>query len=1174
MLKSRHILITILLFGLANTAPAQFSYLTNNGAITITGYTGSGGSLSLPSKIDGLPVTSIGDWAFQDCVTLTNVYLPGSYTNLGRYAFYACSNLRNILITNGVESIGEAAFDECSSLTNASLGSGCSEIGRYAFAGCASLKTFTISSNIALIGEAPFMRCTNLTAIAVATNSTSFKDMDGVLFNKDLTLLIEYPPGKSGKTYSLTNGVQSINTYAFIDCASLTNIAITGTVNWIDTTAFENCSSLLSISVNATNADYSSTDGVLFNQAKDVLLRCPEGKSGAYVVPSGVMEIGDGAFYSCQNLTSIHLPDSVGRIGYSAFDSCTQLAAVNLPVGIPAIEAGTFYNCSNLTTITIPSSVTSIGDWAFFSCLGLNSIVLPAVVTNIGGSAFQSCENLKTISLPSNIITIGDWAFYDCINLVTLTIPATVSSLGDCSYAECGGLSAIYFLGNAPTLAGPSVFQDDDNLVIYYLPTTAGWSNSFCGLPAISTTTVPQIIAQPTNCTYLAGSTATFSVWASGIGPLIYHWRFNGTNMANGGNLAGADTKTLTLSNVQSTNVGNFSVVVSNYYGSVTSQVAKLTIRQLSPPLVTTDNASGITESTATIQGLANPNGLATTAWFDYGPTTNYDIDGSVVEVTLSPDNGTTEQPVGATISGLAPNTTYYYRLSAYNDDGLSSGASLTFSTFAPVPFTYTTTNGSVTITGYTGPGGTVVIPDTINDLPVKSIGGWGAFYYCTGLTSVVISDNITNLADGTFWGCSSLTNLILGNNLATIGNAAFYQCSSLLNLIIPDNVACIESAAFSGCTSLTNATLGRGVTNLDFSVTEVGGVFSYCMRLTAITVATNNAAYSSLAGVLFNKSQTTLLQCPGAKSGSYTIPNSVTNIGNYAFNECFNLTNLNIGSNVISLGDEAFTRCTSLTSLVLSPGITSIGAGTFSGCIGMTNLTIPNRVISIGDSAFANCPNLTSVAIPNGVVNIGDYTFCNCAGLTSVMIPSTVTNIGGLAFSGCSSLTNVTIPNRATSIGWYAFSDCTKLTSFVVPGNVVNIGDYAFQFCTNLARIYFLGNGPNLAGVSVFAGDTNTTAYYLPGTTNWTSPFGGRPAVLWNPQAQTTGASFGVRTNRFGFNITGTTNIPIVVEASTNLAGSVWTPLLNGTLTNGSIYFSDPKWTNYPGRFYRLRAP
>jgi hypothetical protein len=106
------------------------------------------------------------------------------------------------------------------------------------------------------------------------------------------------------------------------------------------------------------------------------------------------------------------------------------------------------------------------------------------------------------------------------------------------------------------------------------------------------------------------------------------------------------------------------------------------------------------------------------------------------------------------------------------------------------------------------------------------------------------------------------------------------------------------------------------------------------------------------------------------------------------------------------------------------------------------------------------------------------------------------------------------------------------------------------------------------------FANDNNATVYYVLGTTGWDVTFAGRPSVLWNLLIQANGPSFGVCTNRFGFNITGTTNIPIVVEACTNLASASWTSLQTCTLTNGSIYFSDAGWTNYPSRFYRVRSP
>lgn len=238
------------------------------------------------------------------------------------------------------------------------------------------------------------------------------------------------------------------------------------------------------------------------------------------------------------------------------------------------------------------------------------------------------------------------------------------------------------------------------------------------------------------------------------------------------------------------------------------------------------------------------------------------------------------------------------------------------------------------------------------------------------------------------------------------------------------------------------------------------------------------------------------------------SFPNSVTNIGDYAFSSCSGLTSLTIPSSVSSIGDGAFAgcsglteisissknigrsafyKCTGLTTITIPIGVSSIGDGAFAGCSGLTsikvdnyntkydsrnncraiietntntliagckNTVIPSTVTSIGKNAFMGCSGLTSFIIPNTVTSIGDGAFYGCTGLTSFIIPNSVTNIGRITFYDCSGLTSVIIPNSVTSIGDHAFWNCSGLTSVIIPNSVTDIGDYAFSDCSGLTSI------------------------------------------------------------------------------------------------------------------------
>jgi hypothetical protein len=302
------------------------------------------------------------------------------------------------------------------------------------------------------------------------------------------------------------------------------------------------------------------------------------------------------------------------------------------------------------------------------------------------------------------------------------------------------------------------------------------------------------------------------------------------------------------------------------------------------------------------------------------------------------------------------------------------------------------------------------------------------------------------------------------------------------------------------------------------------------------------------------------------------TIPDTVTSIGNWAFDNCSYLTNVTIPESVTNIGIEAFDDCESLNSISIPNSVTSIGSYAFESCYRLTSITVGNGVTSIQVGMFYDCGRITNIMIGSSVTSIGAVAF-GYSGLTSITIPNSVTNIGNGAFEYCGGLTNVTIPDSVSNIGSSAFISCGRLTNITIGNGVTNIGNSAFADCGELIGLYFRGNAPSI-GLVLFERDHNPTAYYLPGTTGWAnfSTESGLQTVLWNPQAQTCGGSFGAQTNQFGFNINWASGQTVVVEASTNLVD--WQPVQTNMLTTGSSYYSDPQWTNYPGRYYRLRSP
>ena len=261
-----------------------------------------------------------------------------------------------------------------------------------------------------------------------------------------------------------------------------------------------------------------------------------------------------------------------------------------------------------------------------------------------------------------------------------------------------------------------------------------------------------------------------------------------------------------------------------------------------------------------------------------------------------------------------------------------------------------------------------VTIPNSVITI------GEGAFVRCKGLTSITIPSCVTTIGKSAFSGCSGLTSVTIPNSVKTIGESAFSGCKSLTLVTIPNSVTTIGKSAFSGCESLTSVNIPNSVTSIG------GGPFGGCTHLTSINVDAANVHYCLMEGVLFNHTKDTLIQYPmGNTQTEYTIPNSVTTIG-----------------------DEAFYECSALKSI-----------------------TIPNSVTTIGKWAFASCHDLTSITIPNSVKTIGSYAFWCCFDMSSITIPKSITTIEEGTFFG-SGLTSATILNPNVKIERWVFENCT----------------------------------------------------------------------------------------------------------------------------------------------------
>ena len=491
--KSLSILMAMMIFS-ASVVPME------NGILNIakeTVYAAEENSLEnwTFEDIDNSTVKAVSYTGSEEEVTIPEVVNGKTVTVIGKETFFR-SGVKSVIIPDTVTTIEDYAFS------------------------LSDIESVTISKNVTQIGEYAFSECFKLAEFIVSANSEHYTSENGILYNKDKTFLL-FVTNSYENEFTIPETVVNVKKGAFKNCEKITSINIHKDLENVDVEAL-NISTLRSIVVAEENETYSSVDGVLFNEDKTCLVKCPKAyleteetlPAVSYIIPNGVTKVGDYAFFDSQleevtlstdlieigkyafaeslSLKTMQFPQGIESIGDYAFSGCMSLNGIEIPEGITSINDGLFSGCWKLDNISLQEGITSIGDYAFKGCSELTEIVLPSTVTSIGASAFEDCWELNTINIPREVTEIGraafshcgklesielpsgltriePYTFTNCVLLGNVTIPDDVTIIGECAFDSCIKFTRIEIPKGLTTIE-KAAFGSCDELEYIYIP--------------------------------------------------------------------------------------------------------------------------------------------------------------------------------------------------------------------------------------------------------------------------------------------------------------------------------------------------------------------------------------------------------------------------------------------------------------------------------------------------------------------------------------------------------------------------------------------------------------------------------------------------------------------------------------------------------------------------------
>lgn len=991
----------------------------------------------------GSTFANVADRCFES-IGVENFVLPASVSSLGEAAFRG-ARITNLTQEEGgiLDSIGYQCFASCSNLVTFKIPDTVTVVAASAFYSCSKLEVLEVSANMQN-ASGIVQSCNKLREVRVPEDHPYLMSDDGVLYDKQQTILFIYPAAKGAMTKAIPDSVHTIDAFAFYNYtgtsiqlpanlryinsyafqyAKLTSIHIPAKVEYIGDYAFANIGVLTSITF-AENSALKTIGGRGFNSngATEIIL------------PDSVESLGDDCFRSSPNLKKIVLGAGMRTLGSYAIAGCAKLETIVMQEGLVTVGNRAFAENGSLRTVTIPDTVTSIGDYCFYAASYastksvLESVLMSehSMLTSIGQNAFYNCSALKKVTFGPSVEKVGKTIFYGCVSLEEVLLSDAMPEVQDKMFENCAHLRSVNIPASAKRI-GENAFLGCAALpeIVISADVTDIAANAFSGCTALATATIEsgstlQTIADGAfeNTTSLASISLPGSVVSIG-NAAFKNSAINNAPLGNSLKRIG-DEAFYGCVNLTSVGVPSSVTAIGKFAFAECSNVETLTLSV----------------------GLKN---IGDFAFAGCSKLTEVNIPETVAFMGANPFANCT----GLTnITIDAANDSFVYR------DGILFDRTMYTLIFYPAYKTETTFE----------------IPASVYEIAGGAFAG-------SQLETLVIPETIKAINESTFENSRKLASIVIPESVTIIGKKAFKGCAMLNNVTIPSSVTELGEAAFADCASLTNITLAERKTDIVLG----SHLFEGCTSLTEQVPFPNMTAYTEY--MYANTGVVNLV-----------IPSYITTLeAKGVFANCAKLKTIQFPDGInTKMGGRFFYGCTALESVNLPAGITYFGTAGKS--------TTTESYPAIGE-VFANCTSLKTVII-NGTPWFYPGAFENCTSLINVQIKGGNIVIAERMFAGCTSLRDVSFLSNITNIDREAFAGCTGITGEVTLGSRVQLNNDSFNGCTNITKLV-IGTVESITDYALRGLTSNTTVYFKTYKSADKIPNIGDGAVLRNTEAK-----------------------------------------------------------------------